>query len=140
MEPIRIINYVIMALFCACYAYQFVYIPVAWLNRKKPLPDGEPHRFAVLIAARNEEAVIGGLIDSLKRQEYPADLIDIYVVADNCTDRTARVAESHGATVFERFDDARVGKGYALNFLLGKIEERCGALRDARQQYDACQQ
>lgn len=113
-----------MVIFFACYAYQFLYIPVALLKKKKELPCGKLHRFAILIAARNEEIVIGNLIDSLKRQQnYPSELIDIYVAADNCTDRTARVAREHGAIVFERFNRARVGKGYALKFLLDKIEK-----------------
>ena len=123
MEMIKNINYVIMVIFFACYAYQFFYIPVAWLKKQTPLPEGKLHRYAVLIAARNEATVIGSLIDSLKRQNYPADRIDIYVVADNCTDHTAEVSELHGATVFERFDKVRVGKGYALHFLLDRIEE-----------------
>ena len=123
METIKNINYVIMVIFFVCYTYQFFYIPVAWLKKQKPLPEGLLHRYAVLIAARNEAAVIGNLIDSLKRQNYPADLIDIYVIADNCTDSTAKVAESHGATVFERFDKVQIGKGYALHFLLDRIEE-----------------
>ncbi len=123
MEMIKDINYVIMVIFFACYAYQFFYIPVAWRKKQKPLPEGKLHRYAVLIAARNEAAVIGSLIDSLKRQNYPEDRIDIYVVADNCTDRTAEAAELHGATVVERFDRGRVGKGYALHFLLERIKE-----------------
>ena len=123
METIKLINYAIMVIFFACYAYQFLYIPVAWLKKQKPLAEGKLHRYAVLIAARNEAAVIGSLIDSLKRQNYPTDLIDIYVVADNCTDQTAEAAESHGAIVFERFDSVRIGKGYALQFLLDRIEE-----------------
>lgn len=122
METITIINYVIMAIFFVCYAYQFFYIPVALLKKEKPLPDGDYNRFAVLIAARNEEAVIGNLIDSLKQQDYPASLVDIYVVADNCTDSTADIANEHGAYVFERFNQSQVGKGYALSFLLDKIE------------------
>lgn len=64
-------------------------------EKRKPLPEGVPHRFAVLIAARNEAAVIGNLIDSLKQQNYPAELIDIYVVAGNCTDCTAEIAHAH---------------------------------------------
>lgn len=127
MEKIKIINCVIMAVFFACYAYQFFYIPVAWLKKPKPLQEGSLHRYAVLIAARNEETVIADLIHSLKRQEYPAELIDIYVVADNCNDNTVQIAESCGAIVFERFDSIRVGKGYALNFLLGRIEEKYDA-------------
>ena len=123
MDTIKCINYIIMVLFFVCYAYQVIYIPIALLKRKKPLPPGKRHRFAVLIAARNEEAVIGNLIDSLKQQSYPEDLVDIYVAADNCTDRTAETARAHGAAVFERFDLSRIGKGYALNFLLDRIRK-----------------
>ncbi len=50
------INFIIMCLFFACYVYQFVYIPIAWLPRKKETLHAPMHRFAVLIAARNEEA------------------------------------------------------------------------------------
>lgn len=127
METIKAVNYIIMALFFACYAYQFFYIPVALLKRRKPLPEGKSHRFAVLIAARNEEAVIGNLIDSLKRQTYPSERIAIYVVADNCTDRTADVAYAHGAKVVRRNDRNRVGKGFALHYLLRRIKKRYDA-------------
>ena len=127
MEMIKNIDFVITVIFFTCFAYQFFYIPVAWLKKQRPLPEGQRHRYAVLIAARNEAAVIGSLIDSLKRQNYPADLINIYVIADNCTDHTAEVAESHGATVFERFDRVQVGKGYALHFLLDRIKENYDA-------------
>lgn len=123
MEALKIFNYSIMAIFFLCYAYQFFYIPVALLKKQKELPEGESHRFAVLIAARNEENVIGDLIDSLQRQTYPAALIDIYVVADNCTDRTADIARTHGAIVEERFDLTRIGKGYALHFLTDRIQK-----------------
>lgn len=77
------------------------------------IADGHLHRCAVLIAARNEAAVIGSLIDSLKRQNYPADRIDIYVVADNCTDHTAEVAEAHWIR-----DTPQCG---AADFLMPKI-------------------
>ena len=55
-----------------------------------------PHKYAIIVAARNEELVIGQLIKSIKNQKYPKELIDIFVVADNCTDNTARVAEKQG--------------------------------------------
>ncbi len=68
------------------------------------------HRYAVLIAARNEENVLGGLLDSIRAQNYPSELVDIYVVADNCTDTTAEIAYAHGAYVYERFNRARLEK------------------------------
>ena len=113
-----------MCLFFACYVYQFVYIPIAWLPRKKETLHAPMHRFAVLIAARNEEAVIGKLIDSIKAQSYPGRLVKIFVAADNCTDATAEAARSHGAEVYERYDMTLRGKGYALDFLLREIKLR----------------
>lgn len=108
------------------YAYQAVYVAVGLLTRKKErasiTESGELlRRYAVLISARNEEAVIGELIAGLKAQNYPRELLDIYVVADNCTDRTAQRAREAGAKVYRRFDRMEVGKGYALNYLLTQI-------------------
>ncbi len=75
------------------------------------------HRFAVLVAARNEEAVIGQLIESIQMQDYPSELVDVYVVADNCDDSTASVAREKGAFVYERFNKVHVGKGYAFSHM-----------------------
>ena len=113
-------------LFALCYAHQYVYTLYAMIRRRKPLPGAPARRYGVLIAARNEEGVIGQLLESLHAQDYPADRLDIFVVADNCTDATAQVARENGATVFERFDTSRVGKGYALDFLLRRIHEQQG--------------
>ena len=124
MHTVETINFIIMCLFFACYVYQFVYIPIAWLPRKKEALQAPMHRFAVLIAARNEEAVIGKLIDSIKAQSYPGRLVKIFVAADNCTDATAEVARSRGAEVYERYDMTQRGKGYALDFLLREIKLR----------------
>ena len=118
---IKQINFIIACVFFVCYAYQFIYIPISWRGRRTAHKPPKLHRFAVLIAARNEEAVISELIDSINAQDYPSGLIDIYVAADNCTDGTAKTARCHGAQVFERFDTQHVGKGYALDFLLSHI-------------------
>lgn len=127
MKIVQLVNWTLTFAFFLCYAYQFFYIPAALLAKKRPLPAGRPHRFAVLIAARNEERVIGALIDSLKCQTYPAELLRIYVVADNCTDHTAEVAHAHGAKVFRRSDRNRVGKGFTLSYLLRRIKKHYDA-------------
>lgn len=123
MQTIKLINFILACLFFLCYSYQFFYIPVALLKKQRPHRPAEPHRFAVLIAARNESAVIGQLIDSIRAQDYPASLVEIFVAADNCTDNTAAIAREHGATVYSRRDPQHVGKGYALRFLLGRLEQ-----------------
>lgn len=61
--------------------------------------DDKKNFFAVIVAARNEENVIGKLIDSLKKQSYPSEYFDIYVIVNNCTDNTAIEAKKAGAKV-----------------------------------------
>ena len=77
-------------------------------------------RLAVLIPAHNEEAIVSGILEDVKSQVKENDRV--IVIADNCEDSTAAVAKSHGAEVFERFDDTDRGKAYALRFALEKLE------------------
>lgn len=91
------------------------------------------HKYAICIAARNEEAVIGNLLASIKMQDYPRELLTVFVVADNCTDSTADVARMNGAVCYERFDDKHRTKGYALEYLFDKIEKDYG--RDSFEGY-----
>lgn len=86
------------------------------INKYKPT-----QKFALLVAAHNEEAVISNIIDSLKSLDYPKDLFDIYVIADNCTDKTARIARELNVEVFERNVPNKRGKGYALEWMFNKI-------------------
>lgn len=120
------LNSMIVLLFCALSAYQYIYILVSVLFPSRRYAGGERHRYAVLICARNEENVIAQLIDSINRQDYPSELIDIYLLADNCTDRTGAVAEAAGAIVYERHDLSKIGKGYALHTLLTRLREDKG--------------
>ena len=78
-------------------------------------------RFAMIVAAHNEEVVIGNLVESLKKQKYPKEMYDIFVIADNCTDNTAKIARKYGANVYERFNNEQRGKGYALEWMFAKI-------------------
>ena len=92
--------------------------------KDKPLKVKKEHRFMAIIPAHNEENVIKNLIESLKSQNYNKDLYDIYVIADNCTDNTAKIAKEAGAIVYERFNPSKKTKGYALDwFLQQKIKE-----------------
>lgn len=70
-------------------------------------------KFAVLIAARNEESCISGIVDSLKRQNYPEELCHIYVIPNNCTDNTEAAAISAGARII-RVSEMVASKGAAL--------------------------
>lgn len=124
MGVVELINFIIMCLFFVCYSYQFFYIPVSLLGKHRPHSAVKIHRYAILIAARNEREVIGQLIDSVRAQDYPAELIDIFVAADNCTDDTALIARSHGAVVYERQNRELCGQGICPRFLLSEIGRR----------------
>ncbi|MBQ8604859.1 MAG: glycosyltransferase family 2 protein [Oscillospiraceae bacterium] len=122
MEFIRYFNIAVSVIFALCYAYQVVYILVPFLIKEKIQKGEKLHRYAVLICARNEEAVIANLIDSIKKQTYPGSLVTTFVVADNCTDSTAAIARRAGALVYERHDRSHTGKGRAMDFLLRSID------------------
>jgi len=126
VQLVKVLNFTIFVIFFCCYAYQFGYVIVR-MFKKMPVREAKAqHKYAVLIAARNESMVIGELLDSIRAQNYPQELIDIFLVADNCTDNTAEVARLHGATVFERNNLSRVGKGYALNYAFRQLKNTCG--------------
>jgi cellulose synthase/poly-beta-1,6-N-acetylglucosamine synthase-like glycosyltransferase len=79
-----------------------------------PVPPAPARRFDVIVPAHNEEAGIARTVENLSRMDWPGTLRRILVVADNCVDATAAKAREAGATVLERHDTERRGKGYAL--------------------------
>ena len=129
MYTLKTINIILTIIFFACYAYQFFYIPVRLFfakrteEKEKAKMVLKPHTFAFLICGRNEEAVIGDLIDSIRNQDYDQSLLTVFVMADNCTDHTAEVAKTHGAVVYTRDNLKEIGKGYALQELRRHITE-----------------
>ena len=121
MNTILIINIIVAAIFTCCYAYQLYFLAVPHMKKPEPHKAPQPHRFAILICARNESAVIADLLQSIHSQTYDQSLLTTFVIADNCTDNTAEIAAAHGAVVYERFNKEKVGKGYALEQLLINI-------------------
>lgn len=126
-----IINYISENIFLLILGvltfYQTIYLIIGFISKKNVYEKTDVFKkYAVVIAARNEEKVIGKLIDSLKNQSYNKDLYDIFVVADNCTDDTARIAEEHGAIVYKRFNDQLKRKGWALEHLFEQIKKDYG--------------
>lgn len=109
----------------------FLILGLLGLFRKKENKNYTPkNKFALLIAAHNEEVVIGSLIESMLKLDYPREMYDIFVIADNCTDDTAKIARGYGVNVCERFAKDKRGKGYALEWMFAK-------LFDMKKQYDA---
>ena len=114
MEVVQIINFTLFILFTVLFSYKLI-LGIIGIFSKKKFPEAKKdHTFAILIAGRNEEKVIGQLIESIQSQNYNQKLLKIFFVADNCTDKTAEVARLAGqrgagggrcsVEVFERFN------------------------------------
>lgn len=125
MRYLYLLQQAIIWIITIYWLYQMVVSFCSLIKLKdKPLKIEKEHKFMAIIPAHNEEMVVGNLVESLQAQNYPKDKYDIYVIADNCTDDTAKVAKEAGAIVLKRFDEFRKTKGFALNwFLKQKIEE-----------------
>ena len=118
------LNFLVGFILFLCYSYQIFYtiVPFSIKARKHKKPI-KTSKIAILIAARNEEKVIGELLRSIENQDYDKKHLKTVVIADNCTDSTAKIAKNHGATVFERFNKEKIGKGYALDFAIGNLRK-----------------
>ena len=99
---------------------------ISLLVTRKFQPAKKNHKYAVVIPARNEEPVIKNLINSIKKQDYPSELVTIFVIADNCTDNTAKVARENGAICYEHFNPDERTKGFALKYGFEQIEKDYG--------------
>ena len=104
-----------LSLILKVFTVYFACIALFTLKRPRSYPRAAPAtRFAVVVAARNEEAVIGNLVESVLEQNYPADLRDVYVVPNNCTDFTQAAAAAAGAKILQCLGTVK-SKGDALH-------------------------
>lgn len=102
----------------------FVVFVIAGIFAKKRFPATEERlRYGIIISARNEEKVIGKLIESILANEYPREKLEIFVCAHNCTDRTAQIARSYGAHVYEYNNPDECTLGYAYRALIANYIE-----------------
>lgn len=108
------------------FAHHVVHTLIGIFFTRKFKPAKQFHKYAILIPARNESSVIGNLIDSIHYQDYPAEYLTIFVVADNCTDNTAEIAREKGAICYERNNPNERTKGFALRYLFQQIERDYG--------------
>lgn len=86
------------------------------------LPEDEAPPFLLLVPAHDEAAIIAPIVAAMLSQLRRCD--ELIVIADNCTDDTAAICRGLGATVIERHDPTRRGKGYALEFARARLARR----------------
>ena len=118
----------------ALSAYFLVMCLFFWVKRPKAETHEPKTRFACLIPARNEAVVIGELVQSLREQDYPAEMVEIYVIPNNCTDDTELMARKAGAKIINVKGSIR-NKGdvlhQAIDLLLPREDIDCFMLFDA---------
>lgn len=103
-------------------AYLLILALASLFARPQERVPGLPaNRLLVLVPAHNEELLIARCVSSLRSQDYPTDLLDVVVIADNCTDATAARARAAGAAVLVRTDPANQGKGQALRWAIDRL-------------------
>ena len=101
----------LLIVFFTIYYFTLSFFGLVYRKKDKKVYE-EKHTFAMVVCAHNEERVIGALVENLHLLNYSDKLYDIFVVADNCTDKTAEVARKAGAQVHERFNNTEKGKGF----------------------------
>ena len=123
---LNVINNIVLTFIGIPFALQLIYMFLFWLKKKTYKRTDKKNRICVLIPAHNEEDVI---YDTVKRiydlQNYPKESFKVFVVADNCTDKTKELAEKAGATVFVHNDpdpSHHVAR-YAISYGYEKIKE-----------------
>lgn len=90
-------------------------------NHLKLVAREKPQNVAVLIAAREESAVIEGLLKSLEKQTWKINPKDIYVIVERRDDPTVEICRRHGNTVVLREDLKKQRKGFALDDAVRQI-------------------
>lgn len=117
-----IINTILIILLNVFYFHQYFYAITSLFLKSKTYPEAKKnHKYGIIIAARDEENQIPQLIDSLNKQNYPRELYQIFLIADNCTDKTADTGRKLGLKVYERFNKTEIGKSYALDYAINLI-------------------
>lgn len=116
-----IVFIVLQIVLASIAVYQFTLSLFGFLKNTSRKRHAPRKSFAVLVAAHNEEQVVGALIDNLKKLDYPQELYDVFVICDNCTDGTAEIARSMGVYACERTNYHLRGKGYAIEWMLKEL-------------------
>lgn len=123
----------LVTLFFTAYQTIISTLGMLWKRGTGYLNNTVGRRYALVVCAHNEEQVVGDIVNNLQQLDYPRELYDIYVIADNCSDNTARIVRDLGAIAMERHDKTKVGKGYGIEWFLDEL----WGLEDEGKHYDA---
>lgn len=120
----------------AASSYLIALAAAARARRPAAPPPGNSLHLTVLVPAHDEAGSIGAAVAGLLACGYPADRLRLLVIADNCSDATAKLAREAGAETWERDDRSNPGKGQALAWALDRLRDE-GEATDAVVMVDA---
>ena len=122
IDVLNIICFIIMSLFPVLYLTQNIFAIIGlFFKARKYKNASKLHNFGYLICAHDEEEVIANLIHSIQNQDYPKELMHIFVACDNCSDHTTDIVRNLGCHVIERKDTSKIGKCYVLDYAIKEI-------------------
>jgi len=111
---------IILVIYLAATTAYLVGLAAAYYFTKKEKDDVKTadsiHRFAILVPAHNEEMLVSNICKSLSELQYPKEIYEVYVIADNCMDNTVEICRAYPVNILIRKDDTKLGKGYAIDF------------------------
>lgn len=124
------LNIVICGIVSVAFLFQIIYLLLFFLPSKKYPKAKEKHKCGIIISAKDEAEIIGHTIKKIMEMDYPKDKFDIIVIADNCTDKTAKIAKKLSSDVkvcvYERHeaDKKKHNVGWAFNYLFDQMGEK----------------
>ena len=129
LRLVRLVFLVLQLLAGTGGGYFALLTAATFLEKKKPSENASAsRRFAILVPAHNEALTVSNTLRSLTKLDYPGELYEVFVVADNCQDATAEIARGFRCTVWERIDLEHRSKGHALSWAFGRIPEKYEAV------------
>ncbi|MDR1385430.1 MAG: glycosyltransferase family 2 protein [Planctomycetaceae bacterium] len=126
MSIFQIVFLIIASIIIAVTAFGALYqmffaVVYLFLCKKRQISHTPKHHFTILIPAHNESECLPSVLNRCLQLDYPSDLFAVVVIADNCTDNTAQIAQDCGAQCLERFDNHKRGKGEALEWAIPQV-------------------
>lgn len=119
---VEIIFLLVGIIFCCIYVYLWVLAVAGLLPEKRQVKTNGPlTKFGIVIPAHNESQLLPNTLARLSEVDYPKELYEVIVVADNCDDDTAAIARKAKVTCWERHDEEHTGKGFVLQWAFNKL-------------------
>ncbi len=106
----------------ASVLYHFAWAMAYFIARApKQKASGTVNKFAVIVPAHDEELLIAKTCENLLSMDYPNSQREIFIIADNCRDKTADICGKYPVKVMNRVDQENLGKGFALKWAFERI-------------------